>query len=253
MNVLASLDPRARARGVVASSAGNHGLGIAYAAKHFGPRETIFIPSAAPRVKRDGILALGATVDETQPHSDAAMTAAKAFAAAGGSTFVNPCLGNDLLAGQGTVALEILAECPGLHTLVVSVGGGGLLGGCASIIREHAPSVRIVGVQSEDTAAMSKSLGAGRVVRIPNLSTLADGLAGQIDEAALAIGRAGLDEIVTVTEGEFVAGMLWLLDQHVLTAECSGAVGAASILAGKARPSAEPLIAITAGNPDASP
>src|SRR5258708_40053548 len=109
MNVLASLDPRARARGVVASSAGNHGLGIAYAAKHFGVRATIFIPSAAPRVKRDGILALGATVDETQPHYDAAMTAAKEFAAAEGSKIVHPCLGNELLAGQGTVELVLLA------------------------------------------------------------------------------------------------------------------------------------------------
>src|SRR5260370_42196178 len=112
------------------------------------------------------------------------MSDGRAFAAGEGSKFVNPCLGNDLLAGQGTVALEILAECPGLHTLVVSVGGGGLLGGCASIIREHAPSVRIVGVQSGNTAAMSKSLGAGRVVENTDLSTVGDGLAGQSDEAA---------------------------------------------------------------------
>src|SRR5258708_9808440 len=97
MNVLASLDPRARARGVVASSAGNHGLGIAYAAKHFGVRATIFIPSAAPRVKRDGILALGATVDETQPHYDAAMTPPKAFPAAQGPKVVNPRPGYHLL------------------------------------------------------------------------------------------------------------------------------------------------------------
>jgi len=172
MNVIASLDSSARSRGVVASSAGNHGLGVAYAAKHFGVRATIFIPSNAPRVKRDGIVALGATVDEMQPHYDAAMDAAKAFAAQQGSTFINPCLGHELLAGQGTVALEILAECPGLRTLVVSVGGGGLLGGCASLLRENAPSVRIVGAQSENTAAMSKSIAADRVVEIPDLPTL---------------------------------------------------------------------------------
>jgi threonine dehydratase len=252
MNVLASLDSRARARGVVASSAGNHGLGIAYAAKHFGVGATIFIPSTAPKVKRDGIVALGATVDETQPHYDAAMTAAKAFAAARGSTFVNPCLGDDLLAGQGTVALEILAECPGLRTLVVSVGGGGLLGGCASLIREHAPSVRIVGVQSENTAAMSRSIAAGRVVEIQNLPTLADGLAGQIDEAALSIGRAGLDEIVTVTEAEIGTGMLWLLDQHGLRVEGAGAVGVAAILAAKLRPPGEAVVVISGGNVDAA-
>ena len=250
MNVIGSLDPAARMRGVVASSAGNHGLGVAYAAKHFGVRATIFIPASAPRVKRDGIVALGATVDETQPHYDAAMVKAKAFAAAEGSTFVNPCLGDDLLAGQGTVALEILAECPGMHTLVVSVGGGGLLGGCASLIREHAPSVRIVGVQSENTAAMSRSMAADTLVEIMNLPTLADGLAGQIDEDALSIGRAGLDDIFTVTEAEIGAGMLWLLDHHGLTVEGAGAVGVASILAGRLKPVGETVVIISGGNVD---
>jgi threonine dehydratase len=250
MNVIVSLDSIARARGVVASSAGNHGLGIAYAAKHFGVGATIFIPSLAPRVKRDGIVALGATVDETQPHYDAAMAAAKAFAAAEGSTFVNPCLGDDLLAGQGTVALEILAECPGLRTLVVSVGGGGLLGGCAGLLREHTPSVRIVGVQGENTPAMSRSIAADRVVEIPNLPTLADGLAGQIDEDALSIGRAGLDEIVTVTESEIATGMLWLLDQHGLRVEGAGAVGVAAILAGKLKPVGETVVIVSGGNVD---
>lgn len=250
MNVVASLDAGARSRGVVASSAGNHGLGVAYAAKHFGVRATIFIPSDAPRIKRDGIVALGATVDETQPHYDAAMDAAKAFAAQRGSTYINPCLGDDLLAGQGTVALEILAECPGLHTLVVSVGGGGLLGGCASLIREHAPLVRIVGVQSENTAAMSRSVAADKVVEIPILPTLADGLAGQIDEDGLSIGRAALDATVTVAEAEIGKGMLWLLDQHGLKVEGAGAVGVAAILAGKLRPEGETVVIISGGNVD---
>src|SRR5262249_61852541 len=102
------------ARGVVASSAGNHGLGVAYAAKHFSAPATIFVPSGAPEVKRRGITALGATIDTTQPHYDAAMDAAKAFARERGSTFINPCLGDMLLAGQGTVALEILGELPDL-------------------------------------------------------------------------------------------------------------------------------------------
>jgi threonine dehydratase len=250
MNVIASLDSGARSRGVVASSAGNHGLGVAYAAKHFGVRATIFIPSNAPRVKRDGIVALGATVDEMQPHYDAAMDAAKAFAAQQGSTFINPCLGHELLAGQGTVALEILAECPGLRTLVVSVGGGGLLGGCASLLRENAPSVRIVGAQSENTAAMSKSIAADRVVEIPNLPTLAEGLAGQVDEEALSIGRAGLDDIVTVTELELGRGILWLLDHHGMKVEGAGAVGVAAILAGKLKVEGETVVVISGGNVD---
>src|ERR1043165_1830309 len=177
LNGIATLSPAQRKKGVVASSAGNHGLGVAYAAKHFGVSATIFVPSTAPQVKRDGIAKLGATLDTTQPHYDAAMDAAKAFAAEHGATFINPCLGDMLLAGQGTVALEILGALPDLATLVVNVGGGGLLGGCGSLIRRVAPSVRILGSQSENTAAMAKSLAAGKLVEIENLPTLAEGLA----------------------------------------------------------------------------
>ena len=251
LNVLATLPPEVRERGVVASSAGNHGLGVAYAARHFGTKATIFIPSNAPRVKRDGIAALGATVDESQPHYDAAMDAAKAFAAEQGSTYINPCLGAPLLAGQGTVALEILAERPGLCTLIVSVGGGGLLGGSASLVRHMAPSVRIVGVQSERTAAMARSMAAGKVVEIENLPTLADGLAGQIDEEALDIGQHALDDIVTVSEEEIARAVLWLDRAHGLRVEGSGAVVVAAILAGKLGLLAFPAaIVVSGGNID---
>src|ERR1043166_28603 len=202
LNVLATLSADARNRGVVASSAGNHGLGVAYAAKHFGVQATIFVPSNAPTVKRDGIVALGATIDTSQPDYDAAMDAAKAFARERGATFINPCLGEMLLAGQGTVALEILGDVPDLASLVVNVGGGGLLGGCASLVRAVAPDVRIVGAARARTAAMSRSLAAGRIVEIENEATLADGLAGQIDDEAFDIGRHALDDIVTLTRSE---------------------------------------------------
>src|SRR5438067_6395605 len=107
LNVLSTLSADARKRGVVASSAGNHGLGVAYAAKHFGVPATIFVPSNAPKVKRDGIVALGATIDTSQPDYDAAMDAAKALAAERGATFINPCLGDALLAGHVTISLEL--------------------------------------------------------------------------------------------------------------------------------------------------
>src|SRR5262249_20306060 len=119
LNVLATLSHDARSRGVVASSAGNHGLGVAYAAKHFGAPATIFVPSNAPAVKRDGITALGATIDTSQPDYDAAMAAAIRFAAEHGRVFINPCLGEMLLAGQGTVALEILGDIPDLSSLIL--------------------------------------------------------------------------------------------------------------------------------------
>ena len=217
LNVLATLPPDVRARGVVASSAGNHGLGVAYAAHHFKTPATIFVPSGAPKVKRDGITALGATIDTTQPHYDAAMVAAKQFAADRGATFINPCLGDMLLAGQGTVALEILGELPNLSTLIVNVGGGGLLGGCASLLRAVAPNVRIAGAQSVNTAAMSRSLAAGHLVEIDNAPTLADGLAGQIDDEAYDIGLHALDDMVTVSEEEIADTITLAVDDGTPT------------------------------------
>lgn len=253
LNVLATLSPDMRARGVIASSAGNHGLGVAYAAKHFGVRATIFVPSDAPQVKRDGIAALGATLDTTQPHYDAAMDAAKALAAERGAAYINPCLGDMLLAGQGTVALEILGELPDLATLVLNVGGGGLLGGCGTIVRATAPSVRIVGAQSENTAAMSRSLAAGHIVEIENLPTLADGLAGQIDDEAFDIGQRALDEIVTLTEREIAQSIAWLWREHGQRVEGAGACAAGAVWLGKVKSIATPAaIVVSGGNIDAT-
>lgn len=252
MNALATMPPEVRARGVVASSAGNHGLGVAYAARHFGIPATVFVPSTAPRVKRDGIAALGATVDARQPHYDAAMDEAKRYAAAHGATFINPCLGDPLLAGQGTVALEIMESLPAVATLVVCVGGGGLLGGCASLVRRVAPEVRILGAQSVNTAAMARSLEAGRLVEIENVPTLADGLAGQIDEEALDIGRHALDGIAALDEDAIADAIAWLADVHGVRAEGSGAVGVAAVMTGALGPLAGPVaVIVSGGNIDA--
>ncbi|MGE5099006.1 MAG: threonine ammonia-lyase [Deltaproteobacteria bacterium] len=250
LNVLSTLSAEARTRGVVASSAGNHGLGVAYAAKHFGVQATIFVPSTAPKVKRDGIIALGATIDTSQPDYDAAMDAAKAFAAQRGATFINPCLGEMLLAGQGTVALEILGDIPDLATLVVNVGGGGLLGGCASLVRAAAPAVRIVGAQSENTAAMSRSLAAGRLVEIESVPTLADGLAGQIDDEAFDIGRRGLDDIVVLSEAEIGRAIAWLWTEEHQRVEGAGACGVGAVLLGRVRVATPAAIVVSGGNID---
>jgi len=229
-NLISSLPADFRERGVVASSAGNHGLGVAWASRHFGIPATIFVPETAPRVKREGIAALGATVDAESPNYDAAMERAIAFAEERGATFVHPCTGRALLAGQGTVAAEILEDLPGLRTLVVPVGGGGLLGGCGALLRNVAPRVRIIGAQSENTAAMARSLEAEEVVHIPSLPTLADGLAGDIDDVALDIGLHALDEIHTVTEDAIGRAIAWLAREEDLVVEGAGAVGVAAIL-----------------------
>jgi threonine dehydratase len=249
-NALSQLPLDTQRRGVVASSAGNHGLGVAYAAKALGIPATIFVPASAPEVKKNGIRALGAMLDDAPLDYDAAMAAAKAFGAEHGMEFINPCLGDDLLAGQGTVALEVLLDEPGLHTLVLPVGGGGLLGGCASLVRHDAPNVRIVGAQSDQTAAMAKSVTAGRVVEIPVTPTLADGLAGQIDAEALDIGLNALDDIVLLTEDEIARAIAWLHREHDLRVEGAGAVGVAAVLFGKAALSFPAAVVVSGGNID---
>lgn len=250
LNALSLLPLDAQRRGVVASSAGNHGLGVAYAAKTLGIPATIFVPATAPEVKKHGIRELGAVLHDSEPDYDAAMVAAKAFGAEHGLAFINPCLGDDLLAGQGTVALEILQDLPDLRTLVLPVGGGGLLGGCASLVRRTAPNVRIVGAQSDQTAAMARSVAAGRVIEIPVTPTLADGLAGQIDADALDIGLNALDDIVLLTEPEIARAIAWLHAEHDLRVEGAGAVGVGAALLGMSPLMHPAAVVVSGGNID---
>jgi threonine dehydratase len=246
-NVLATLSDEARRRGVVASSAGNHGLGLAWAAKRLGVRAKVFVPATAPTVKREGIVRLGVEVDASHPDYDAAHHAAEQYAHAHGMVFVNPCAGDALLAGQGTVGLEILEELPRAATMIVPVGGGGLIGGIAALARVVAPALRLVGAQSARTNAMAASLAAGRRVEVPVSPTLADGLAGQIDDEGFAIGRASLDEIVTVTEREIAAAVAWLSHEHDMRVEGSGAVGVAALLHRRIGPLASPVTVVLSG------
>jgi threonine dehydratase len=222
-NVLAQLSDSARSRGVVASSAGNHGLGIASAAAALGIPAVVFVPSTAPAVKRDRIAALGATVDASAANYDAAELLARAHAARTGATFVSPCTGRELLAGQGTVALEILEDLPALGTIVVAVGGGGLAGGVGGLLRGEAPGVHIIGAQGERTNAMALALRSGMPTDIPDRPTLADGLAGLVDAEMLAQGQAALDEIVTVSEADLASAIAYLWIEEGVKVEGAGA------------------------------
>jgi threonine dehydratase len=252
-NALATLPDEARRRGVVASSAGNHGMGLAWAAKTLGVRAKIFVPATAPSVKREGIEQLGAEVDASQPDYDAAHHVAEAYAREHEMTFINPCAGESLLAGQGTVALEILEELPHVATIVVPVGGGGLVGGIAALVRTVAPTVRVVGAQSVKTNAMAASLAAGHRVDVVVTPTLAEGLAGQVDDEGFAIGRASLDEIATVTEQEIAEAIAWLSHEHDMRVEGSGAVGVALLRRDPARSAGAPIaVVVTGGNIDDS-
>ncbi len=246
-NVLASMSSEERARGVVASSAGNHGLGVAYAAHAFGVPAMLYVPRTAPQVKKDGIRALGATVNDDATDYDAAMVLAKAHAILHGIPFINPCLGLELLAGQGTVALELLSQLPTVRTVLICTGGGGLLGGMGAVLRALAPHVRTVGVQSVETPVMTRSLAADRVVEIPVTPTLADGLAGQIDEDALHIGRVCADEMVLVTEIELGETIAWLARSQALVVEGAGAVTIAALRHGRTSVLEGPIVALVSG------
>ena len=246
-NVLAGLPEAERVRGVVASSAGNHGLGVAYASKAFGAPAMLYVPVTAPQVKKDGIRALGATVNDEAADYDVAMVMAKAHAAREGIRFINPCLGLDLLAGQGTVALELLEQCPAVQTVVICTGGGGLLGGMGAVLRELAPGVRVVGAQSVETAAMTKSVRAGHVVDSPVTPTLADGLAGQIDDDALHIGQTCADDLVLVTEEELGETIAWLHRTTGMVVEGAGAVTVAALRHGYLPTPSGPVVAVVSG------
>ena len=247
LNALLTLTPAERARGIVASSAGNHGRGIAIAAERLGISATVFVPSSAPAIKRDGIAAHGARVDATSPSYDAAELAARQFSQRTGATFVSPCTGRALLAGAGTVAMEVLDDLPTLRTMVVCVGGGGLAGGIGGYLRGMAPAVRILGAQSVRTNAMSLALASGRPTDIPDLPTIADGLAGLVDAEMLAQGQAALDGIVTVEEDEIAEAIAWAHREHGLTVEGAGAAGIAAIRTGKLKPKAFPTVVTVSG------
>jgi threonine dehydratase len=246
-NVLAGLTAAERQRGVVASSAGNHGLGVAYAAKAFDTPAMLYVPATAPQVKKDGIRALGATVNDDAADYDVAMVMAKAHAAREGIRFINPCLGVDLLAGQGTVALELLEQLPDVCTVIICTGGGGLLGGMGAVLRLLAPHVRIVGVQTDETAAMQRSVAAGHVVDRPVTPTLADGLSGQIDEDALYIGQTCADDLVLVTEAELGETIAWLHRTTGMAVEGAGAVTVAALRHDRIPDLVGPIAALVSG------
>ncbi len=249
-NAIAALSPSERARGVVTASAGNHGRGVALATQRFGSSATIFVPRTAPRVKIDGMRECGATINAESAHYDEAHARAVAFAREHNVTYLDPCVGGPLVAGHGTVALEIIDQLPNVGSVIVPVGGGGLLGGMGAFLRATKPEVRIIGAQSVNTSAMARSLEAGRLVDIPVMPTLADGLAGAIDEHGLDVGRHALDGMTVVEEADVAAAIAFLAREEQVIAEGSGAVGVAALLGGSVRAVDPVVVVISGGNID---
>ncbi|CAN5664871.1 threonine ammonia-lyase [soil metagenome] len=251
LNAIASLSPADRKRGVVTASAGNHGAGVALAARVFGVPATVFLPDDAPAAKRDRIREAGAEIRMIRGGYDQAHAKAVAHAAEGGAIYLHAFSDPAVVAGQGTVALEILSVLPELGTMVIPVGGGGLVGGMGIVARSISRHTRVVGVQTPETSAMYQSLQRGELVAAPVESTICEGLAGDIDQASFRLGREVIDEMVVVEEATVRRSIAWLFREQGVTAEGSGAVGVAALLGGLAIDLPAPVaVVITGGNID---
>ncbi len=230
-NRIARLSEAERARGVVAASAGNHAQGVALAAQLLGIPATIFMPNGAPIPKLQATLGYGATVKFHGTTIDDALEAAGLFSQETGAVFIHPFDHEHIVAGQGTMGLEILKQNPNVETVVVCTGGGGLLAGTALAIKKLKPSVRIIGVQAEKAAAYPPSLAAGSPQKLPSMATMADGIAvGRPGEIPFALIQEHVDEIRTVSEASLARALLQTLERSKLMAEAAGIAAVAAIL-----------------------
>ncbi|GAA0356078.1 threonine ammonia-lyase [Actinoallomurus spadix] len=228
---IARLSAEERARGVVAASAGNHAQGVALAATLLGCRSVVFMPEGAPLPKVAATRAYGAEVVFGGPGVDACLAAATAYARENGAVFIHPFDHPDVVAGQGTVGLEILEQYPDVRTIVVPVGGGGLVAGIAAAVKEPRPDVRVVGAQAERAAAFPPSLAAGRPVSVAPSATMADGIAvGRPGDLTFELVSKLVDSVVTVSEETISRALLNCLERSKQVVEPAGAVGVAALL-----------------------
>jgi len=253
-SLLASLTPAERARGVVAASAGNHALGVAFAARALGGvGATVFVPATAPRAKVEKLRRFPVTVVEKGRTYDDAVEEARAFERRTGATWVEAFDDPRTAAGQGTAGLEIAEELPDVGTVLVPVGGGGLFVGVATAVKALRPGARTVAVQPAASPALRESLREGRaLLTFPAGPTLADGLAGGIGELVFA-HRHLVDDVVTVTEEETADAIASLVAEDQVVSEGAGAVGVAALRAGRLASDGRPVaVVVTGGNVDAS-
>jgi threonine dehydratase len=248
LNAVLQLDSDQKSRGVVTFSAGNHGQALAFAATASGVRCTVFMAQNAVPAKVEAIRGYGAEI-RFGPTIGEAFEAMETFRAETGATFVSPFADPAVIAGQGTIALEILDDFPEVEQLVVPVGGGGLISGVALAAKTLRPEIRIVGVEPEGSTAVLQGLRAGHPVRIERNETIADGLSAPFTaDLNLAIIRRYVDDTITVTDHEIADALRLLLARTKLLAEPAGAAATAALLTGKAAvPHGSPTVAILSG------
>ena len=230
-NLLLQLTPEERARGVAAASAGNHGLAVAFHAARLGIAAMIVMPEWAPLIKVTSSRRHGAEVILSGANYDEAYGCARQIANERGLTFVHPFDDERVVAGQGTLGLELLEQCPDIDAVIVPIGGGGLVGGVGLAIKAVRPDVRVIGVQAEALAAMKQALATGARTTLPPASTIADGIAvRQVGEITLGLATHYVDDVVTVTEEELSNAILLLLEIEKTVVEGAGAAPLAALL-----------------------
>jgi len=248
---IARLSSQERARGVVAASAGNHAQGVALAARLLGTSATVFMPVGAPLPKVAATKGDGARVELVGANVDESLAAAQEFAERTGAVFIHPFDHPDVIAGQGTVALEILEQCPEVRTIITGVGGGGLISGIAVATKALRPDIQVIGVQAAGAAAFPPSLRAGRPERLKSYRTIADGIAvGCPGDLTYEHVSKLVDGVVTVTDEDISRALLMLLERGKLVAEPAGSVGVAALLAGVVQPEPPVVVVLTGGNID---
>ena len=246
-NMVARLTPEQRQRGVVTYSSGNHGQAMALAARELGAPAVVVMPTTAPQIKVDGARAFGAEVIFAGTTSVERRARAEAEAARRGLTMVPPFDHEWIIAGQGSLGLEILEQCPAPEAILVPVGGGGLLAGVAAAVKQIRPAVRVIGVEPAGAAAMKASLEAGHAVTLPKTASVADGLMPvRPGDLTFAHAQKFVDEVVTVEDPQIIDAVLWLFTKAKIVAEPSGAATVAAALAG-AVVGAGPVVAIVSG------
>jgi threonine dehydratase len=248
---IARLTDAERARGVVAASAGNHAQGVALAARMLGTRATVFMPETAPLPKVAATRGYGAEILLVGQTLAEPLLAAAEHAERTGAVFIHPFDHPDVIAGQGTVGLEVLEQCPDVATLLVCAGGGGLVSGVAAAVKARRPDVRVVAVQAESAAALPPALAAGHPVPLTTMSTMADGIAVPAPtELTFAHVRDLVDEVRTVTEEDLSRALLFCLERAKLVVEPAGVAAVAAVLADPAAFAAPVVAVVSGGNID---
>ncbi len=252
---LSRLTAEERARGVVAASAGNHAQGVALAAQTLGIPATIFMPLGVPVPKLLATRGYGADVILEGATVETPLRLAAEFAERTGAVFIHPFDHPDIIAGQGTLGLELWNEVPGLETVVIGIGGGGLMAGVAGALKARAAaegrSIRIIGVQAANSAAYPASLAAGHPLEVATTPTIADGIAvAKPGALPFEIIRQLVDDVVTVSDDDIARALLVLLERAKQVVEPAGAVGVAAILAGKVQASGPTVTVLSGGNID---